>query len=268
MLLAATTALSQTTAVVCGLLIGAVAGVALNAWARGWEESNDAELAVHRSIACRSCGAAGPGLLIRATCASCGSAAWPDWWHVPVASALTCAITMVSFGWHAAVLPYLVLSIAGAAISAIDLRTMLIPRAIVWITAAALIASIAAASLWLWLSDREVGGLLVDAAKHAALGALIFGGLFAIIATISPNGMGWGDVRLAAVLGLALGWIDLMLVLAGLMASSAVGLIGGLAVKGLKNRHEAFPFGPALVAGTLLAVWFREPVLDWLVPTT
>lgn len=263
----ATSLVSNVAAAALGLCVGAVAGLLLNSWARGWDQSDDRELAVHHPISCGSCGDHGPSLLVRATCANCGSSAWPDWWHVPVASALTCAITMLSFGWHKAVLPYLVLSVCGSVISAIDLRTMLIPRVTVWITAAALISAIAIASLWLWLGDHDRSAVLADAAKHAALGALIFGGLFALVATISPNGMGWGDVRLAAVLGLALGWIDLMLVLAGLMASSAVGLIGGLATKGLKNRHEAFPFGPALVAGTLLAVWLREPILNWLIPT-
>lgn len=264
---AATGVLSTGIAATFGLVIGAGAGLLVNGWARGWDASDDSEIAAHQRLVCSRCAAPAPAVLASATCSGCGANAWPDWWHVPAMASVSCAITMASVGWHAAVLPYVVLSICGSVISAVDLRTMLIPRVTVWITAGSLIVAIAAASFWLWAGDHEQGGMLLEAAKHAALGALIFGGLFAIIATVSPNGMGWGDVRLAAVLGLALGWIDLMLVLAGLMASSVVGLIGGLAVRGLKNRHEAFPFGPALVAGTLLAVWFRGPILDWLIPT-
>ena len=86
----------------------------------------------------------------------------------------------------------------------------------------------------------------------------------AVIHTVSPRGMGFGDVRLAAVLGMYLGWLQLPLVAIGFFVSfvlaSVIGV--GLIATGIKTRKDKVPFGPFLAAGTFATILFGQPLLD------
>src|SRR5690625_856988 len=74
-----------------------------------------------------------------------------------------------------------------------------------------------------------------------------------------PVAMGFGDAKLAAVLGALLGWQGfLVAVLAAVLFGAAGGIIGRAA-----GGDRQIPFGPYLVAGAVLALFYAEPLLDW-----
>ena len=108
---------------------------------------------------------------------------------------------------------------------------------------------------------RDRFGLLAD----AAIGALIFGGFFLLIALIVPAGMGGGDVKLAFVLGTFLGYVGGPgVVLVGMFLSFLVGGVLGIAVMALGRggRKTQIPFGPFLALGTALGIFWGEGLLD------
>ena len=87
--------------------------------------------------------------------------------------------------------------------------------------------------------------------------------------------MGYGDVRFSLVLGLYLGYVNLLLILPSLIFASVLGLVGGtkpivrLVLKSEVDkpfRKRRVPFGPWLVLGALLCIWFYDPLLDVLRP--
>ncbi len=89
--------------------------------------------------------------------------------------------------------------------------------------------------------------------------------LFFAIAVVARGGFGFGDVKLAFLLGLFLAHRSWESLAVGIFAAF---LIGGLASLGLLlarrvSRRDALPFGPAMVAGMFLALAVGEPVAHW-----
>ncbi|MCX4548527.1 A24 family peptidase [Streptomyces sp. NBC_01387] len=85
----------------------------------------------------------------------------------------------------------------------------------------------------------------------ALLGGLALGGGYFVLFVINPNGMGFGDVKLAAGLGVALGWYGWGVLLLGAFAGFLYGALYGAAlmVRGRAGRKTSMPFGPFMVAG-------------------
>jgi leader peptidase (prepilin peptidase)/N-methyltransferase len=151
---------------------------------------------------------------------------------------------------------YLVLGAALVAITAIDLEHYLIPNRIVYPVGFALVPLFALAAL---LGD-DWGDF-----RRALLGALAAFGVLFVIHVVSPRGMGFGDVRLCFLLGLALGWLGWEQVLLGIFAGFAYGSIVGvvLIATRLRRRNQHMPFGPFLAAGALTMVIAGAPIVDW-----
>ncbi len=93
------------------------------------------------------------------------------------------------------------------------------------------------------------------------IAALAAGGLFFLVALAYPRGMGLGDVKLAATMGLFLGRAVAPAILVGLLAGSAVGLVL-LARHGQTARKMAIPFGPFLAFGGVVGMLAGEALLD------
>jgi leader peptidase (prepilin peptidase) / N-methyltransferase len=87
------------------------------------------------------------------------------------------------------------------------------------------------------------------------------------LAFVHPSGMGFGDVKLAGLLGLYLGWLGWSSVWIGTLAGFALGGLVGVVVlaTGLGNRKTAIPFGPCMLAGAMLAVFVATPLATWYV---
>ncbi len=99
---------------------------------------------------------------------------------------------------------------------------------------------------------------LSSALIGAGAGALFF----LVVLLIYPNGMGMGDVKLAFVMGLMLGW-KLMIVAVWLGC-----VVGGIIAVSLvlskkKNRKDVMAFGTFLSAGAIIALLFGEQIIAW-----
>ncbi|HLZ35509.1 MAG TPA: prepilin peptidase [Nitrospira sp.] len=101
----------------------------------------------------------------------------------------------------------------------------------------------------------------------ALLGVAIGGGILWALAWASPylfgkEGMGGGDIKLLAMIGAFLGWKPALLTI---MIGSLIGSIIGMSLIALRfmKRDEYIPFGPFLVLGAILSMFFAQPLLDW-----
>lgn len=102
---------------------------------------------------------------------------------------------------------------------------------------------------------------------NAFLGVAIGGGILWALAWASPylfgkEGMGGGDIKLLAMIGAFLGWKPALLtIMVGSLSGSLIGL--SLIGLGLMKRDEYIPFGPFLVFGALVSMFFAQPLLEW-----
>lgn len=96
---------------------------------------------------------------------------------------------------------------------------------------------------------------------QSAIGFIIGGGLPLIIALVRPGGMGGGDVKLAAFMGIFLGFYVLMALFIGFLIGSIAGLISIAFFK--KSRRDLLPFGPFLSLGAILTLFYGVEVFKW-----
>jgi leader peptidase (prepilin peptidase) / N-methyltransferase len=77
--------------------------------------------------------------------------------------------------------------------------------------------------------------------------------------------LGFGDVRLAALLGLALGWVGAWYLLIGFMVANIVGAATGIALiaAGRANRQTQMPYGVFLAVGAWVAIFIGAPIIAW-----
>lgn len=146
----------------------------------------------------------------------------------------------------------LVLVTTLVAVTLTDLEQRIIPNKIL-IVAAVLGVAIAAIG--------DPGSLPERAIAAAAAGGLLFGAALAY-----PRGMGLGDVKLAAVMGLFLGRNVAPAILAALLAGSLVGLTM-IARDGAEARKRAIPFGPFLALGGVVGLLAGDQLVDWYLST-
>jgi leader peptidase (prepilin peptidase) / N-methyltransferase len=233
-------------------------------------------LGQHQTLAlpwwrCPSCGAAlGPGGRIplvrvgsrRRGCPSCAAAIVHPWRPLvlSVATGAVLGAFAATFGADVALAAYAVLGVALVAISAVDLERSIIPNRIVYPTLAAMVPLLVLASA----VDHRWGSL----ARAAVAGAVAFA-VFLVVHLAAPRGMGFGDVRLAGVVGVATGWLGyghaFVAFLAAFALASVVGL-GLMAVTGA-GRKTRIPFGPFLAAGAVIAVVWGSPIASALFHT-
>lgn len=174
---------------------------------------------------------------------------------VEVATTVLFVLAALRFGPSLVLVPVLVLFACLVAVTAVDLACSRIPDRIVFPTLGASLVLIVAVSVIEGVPSA-VGPALIGAAAY-------FVALF-VPHLVSPRGMGFGDVKLALVLGLFLGWLGgsgvdaVRLVLFALIAGSLIGVAAGVVVLALRRRNAAFPFGPALALGTVLVVLLAD----------
>jgi len=108
-----------------------------------------------------------------------------------------------------------------------------------------------------WITQIKLGGI-----ANFAVGGGIGFVTFLIAALISRGGMGWGDVKLAALIGLATGFpLVFMALIIGSIIGSVVAVFFLIAKK--KGRKETIPFGPFLSMGTLITLLWGNEILAW-----
>lgn len=102
---------------------------------------------------------------------------------------------------------------------------------------------------------------------ESGLGALAYGVPILAVGLAFPAGMGGGDIKLAAYLGLHLGWFGLWHVLVGALLGILLGGLSGTALLlfGIKGRKDPIPFGPFMALGAIVSVLAGSKILDfWL----
>jgi leader peptidase (prepilin peptidase)/N-methyltransferase len=189
-------------------------------------------------------------LLLRGRCRNCGQ---PISSLYPLIELATAALFVGAFAafddlWVAALIAAL-LSLMPA-ITVIDIQHRIIPNRLMY---PALIA------FPVYVLVAFAAGGDVDPVR-AALGFAIFGGGLFVVAAVS-GGMGMGDVKLAALEGVALGALGLRYVGVAAAAAILLGGLGGIVALLLgRGRRSAIPFGPYLAAGAVVASFWGEAI--------
>lgn len=174
------------------------------------------------------------------------------------------AVTGLLFGWQAGAIA----ALASLLLNLLSRRVLRLPEGVlylVWLLGllvlvpyllpislpAALEGSVVAAGIaavagafWWWLHSLFTTEDAAEAEDPAAA---------------EPIAMGFGDAKLAAVLGALLGW---QLFLVALLAAIVLGAVIGISAR-LSGGERQIPFGPYLVAGALLALFFGDGLLSW-----
>jgi leader peptidase (prepilin peptidase)/N-methyltransferase len=176
--------------------------------------------------------------------------------HKHTLSGVTVALVGLAF-WRLGLSPelpaVLAFIVGGVLLAMIDWKVQRLPTRLVYQTLGGVAAGLIFASLveWQWVPLAT-----------AVLGGMLFANAFCVIWFVSRkfSGMlvlGFGDVRLAAVLGLLLGWYGLPYVLYGAIAGHVLALVIAIAMCVRQRKLLLrYSFGPPLIAGTLAVVLF------------
>ncbi len=188
-------------------------------------------------------------LLLRGRCRSCREAISPRY---PLVELLTCALAVAIVAVkHTPVQIALGLTLIAilVPVALIDFEHRIIPNTIM------LPAAVLAIALGLALKPSGVPEQLLAAAAA--------GGFLLIFVLAYPRGMGMGDVKLAAVLGLYLGQFVAVAVIGGVLIGTLVGVAVIARVGVERGRKTAIPFGPFLAAGALIALFAGPAIVHW-----
>ena len=173
---------------------------------------------------------------------------------VELGTAALVALVVLRFGGSWELPAFLFLAAAGVLLAVIDLQHRLLPNRVV-------LPSIGIGAGLLLVA--AVPGQDWAAFTRACTAAAVLFAVFLVLALISPSGLGFGDVKLAGLVGLYLGWIGWGAVVAGaaagfvVQAAVALVLLAGRRV-GLRGE---LPFGPAMLVGAGLAIGWSDALL-------
>lgn len=244
-----------------GLAVGSFLNVVIWRVPRG-------ESIVHPPSACPRCGTRIRArdnipvlswLILRGRCRDCGEPISRRYPAVELVTGVLFALVAVRFdtlGPQAWALPaFLYLAAIGVALALIDLDVHRLPNAIVLPSYPVSIVLLAVASIGM----GDLWALVRAAVGGAALFAFYF-----VLALVQPKGMGFGDVKLAGVLGLNLAWLGWGALGVGAFAAFLIGGVCGILLMALRRagRKSGIPFGPSMLAGAAVGVFFGEQLAD------
>jgi leader peptidase (prepilin peptidase)/N-methyltransferase len=192
-------------------------------------------------------------LLLRGHCRQCGGRISPRYPALELGvGAAFLATVLVLWNDPAQLALGLVLVATLAAVTLTDLELRIIPNRILLASAVACVAIVA---------FTDPAGL-----AGRAIGAGAAGGVLLLAALAYPRGMGMGDVKLAALMGLYLGRAVAPALLVALLAGALVG-VGLMLRDGAGARKRAVPFGPFLALGGLVGLLAGSQLVDWYLNT-
>jgi leader peptidase (prepilin peptidase)/N-methyltransferase len=170
-------------------------------------------------------------------------------WKSALASAVVGAVLGASVGWDWSLLFLLPLAPVGVALGLIDWRTRLLPTRVVLPTHAVVLVLAALAAVL----EHDAGAYV-----RALVAMLVLRSVFWVLWWIHSAGMGFGDVRLSALLAFALGYLGWPQALVGIYAGFLLFVIPGILVAVVRRDRRflrtAIPFGPFLLVGALIGV--------------
>jgi leader peptidase (prepilin peptidase) / N-methyltransferase len=241
---------------VFGLIVGSFLNVVVYRVPRGLSivSPPSACPACHQEIAVRDNIPVLSFLALRGRCRSCGTSISPRYPLVELACAVLFAGAAARLGYSATLVSVLAFLGGLLALALIDLEHLKLPKGVVYATlytvALALVIEAAATGQW--------HRLLI-----AAICAAAWFVLFLALNLLSPRYLGFGDVRLAPVLGLELGWFGIRYVILGFFAANLIGSIIGISLIATKRlrRDQPVPYGVFLAMGAALAIYAGPELL-------
>jgi leader peptidase (prepilin peptidase) / N-methyltransferase len=175
-------------------------------------------------------------------------------WKAALASLVAGGLIGAELGWAWPLVYLLPLVPVGVALAVVDWRTLLLPTKVIRPTYALVVVGV----LVCWTATRDTDDLV-----RAGWGLLLSFGLFWLMWRIYSRGMGYGDVRLSGVLGIALGqlgWGELIVgVYSGFLLGGVLGTL--LSLSKIVDR-KGYPFGPFMLVGALVGILWGDPVLS------
>ncbi len=193
-------------------------------------------------------------LLLRGRCRDCDE---PISARYPLVEAATAVLFVVATAltgltWTLPAVLYLVA--VSVALTLIDLDVKRLPDVIVLPSYLVALVLLALAS---W---NPGGGSDWLALRDAVIGCAAMFGVYFLLCLVYPAGMGFGDVKLAGVLGLYLGWASWAAVVTGWFAAFLLGGLYSVVLLAARraNRKSGIPFGPWMIAGAAVGLLFGE----------
>lgn len=238
-----------------GLLIGSFLNVVVWRVPRG-------ESVVSPPSACPGCNTAirprdnvpvASWLLLKGRCRDCSAPISKRYPLVEAGCAALFVVMALRFGLDPALPAYLYLAAVGLALALIDVDTRKLPDVLTLPSYPVLALLLGLGALLGSDSGDLVRALLGGVAMYAFYFALCFA---------YPAGMGFGDVKLAGLLGMATGWVGWGAWGVGLFGGFLLGGVFGAALvaRGRGGRKTKVPYGPFMLAGALLAVLVGQPL--------
>jgi leader peptidase (prepilin peptidase) / N-methyltransferase len=188
------------------------------------------------------------GWLGPARCASCGTGRpYGPGYGAAVAAAAACAALAAVVGAHPELVVWLLLVPVGIVLARVDLKVFRLPDVLTLPALAGTAGLLGVAAL---LPSHE------GSWTRALIAGAVLGAAYFVLFFINPAGMGFGDVKLAPTMGLALGWYGWGTVFVGTMLGFGLGAVLGLFLIATRraDRKTPIPFGPFILAGTLAAL--------------
>jgi leader peptidase (prepilin peptidase)/N-methyltransferase len=168
----------------------------------------------------------------------------------PLLTAILFGVLAWQLGWTFNLLAYSFLAATGVVLAIIDTLEHRLPSKLVLPSLAVLAALFTASAI----IDAEGANLLRAAAASVAVA-----GFYLVLALASGGGLGAGDVKLGALLGLALGWAGWQAVLAGVFLGWCFAGITWLVLRATGRRAYFLPAGPFLLLGAVVVVGAIPP---------
>jgi leader peptidase (prepilin peptidase)/N-methyltransferase len=199
---------------------------------------------------CPQCGAPLPGP-VAVRCAGCHSRLGP-FPLLELASAAAVGALAGRFAGTPEVAAFCLLGAVGIALAAIDLHVQRLPDRITLPAYPAVLVLLAVAALL---------GHHAWPLTRAVLGGLALGGAYLLLGLIRPGGIGGGDIKVAGLAGLALGWLGWRAVVDGAALGFVLAGMAGLVLLAAKRvtLRSHISFGPFLIGGALLAMLAAGP---------
>jgi len=192
-------------------------------------------------------------ILLKGRCRNCKSKISIQYPIVELLTGLIYLIIYLIYGLNIQTLVYIILSSALIIIAFIDLNEQIVPDVIS-------------------LPGIVIGFIISFFVSYisfinSALGVFVGGGIILVIGLtgsviFKKEAMGGGDVKLAAMIGAFLGWRYIIISLfLGFFIGALAGII--LILSKIKSREDAIPFGPFIVLGSFITLFWGEQIISW-----
>jgi leader peptidase (prepilin peptidase) / N-methyltransferase len=225
--------------------VGAVAGLLAGAAFRGTVFQLSVASGDPERTTCQRCtGPVQRRLAIR--CGRCGSSLGTPL-TLELATAAVLALLLGRFGGQLDVVAFGFLGALGVALAAIDIAVQRLPDRLTLPAYPILIALLAVSA---------IAGHDPPALGRALLGGLALAVTFLLLALVRPGQLGGGDIKVAGIAGLGMGWLSWSTLINGAALALVLSAIVSLALLAARRitLHSAICFGPFLLGGTLIAM--------------